>query len=132
MRTLLARACDHANLDVTAVADLPAALAECDETLFDLLVTDYSLPGGTGSQLVATLQERLATHMPPVLLVTAQLESVSLEERNLFYAALEKPFRLADLFDRLEEMRVLAAPRKRSGVMTRDEAIRMSKLGTDE
>lgn len=125
MRALLARAGAHCGHRVQSAADVAEGLKAFEETSFDLVITDYSLPDGTGAGLVRELQERLREHMPPVLLVTATLDEVEEDERDLFYAALNKPFRLAQLFDRLEEMRGLVKQRRASGVVERDDAARI-------
>lgn len=59
---------------------------------FDVVVTDYRMPGLTGADVCRAVRERLGDAAPPFVLVTGSLREVTSSERALFAAALEKPF----------------------------------------
>lgn len=132
MRALTARAGGHMNMQVFAVESVAEALEVAAEEELDALVVDYFLPDGTGGGLVEELQERLGPHRPPALLVTATPEQVPEAQKELFIGMLAKPFRLADLYDAIEEMRK-QRKRARSGVRARSaEAEALERSGTED
>jgi DNA-binding response OmpR family regulator len=81
--------------DVTSTADPAAALDLVTRGPWDLVVTDYDLPGMTGLALLAAI--RVADPVLPVLLVTAS-EQVRVPMRMLSPdALLAKPVHSAEL-----------------------------------
>ena len=76
---------------VTATGGL-AALAELEQRSFDLVVTDYNMPGMDGLELLKAI--RLMRSEMPVIMVTAySSDAVKAEARRLHvYRYLTKPF----------------------------------------
>jgi CheY-like chemotaxis protein len=82
-----------------AARDVDTAIQAVKQKQFDLIVSDYRMPGKTGIDLLMELAE-LGSHIP-VLLVSAyadpQTEAIA---RNLgAVALLKKPFRRQQLLD---------------------------------
>lgn len=61
---------------------------------FDLVITDYSMPGMTGNELAARI--RVSAPHQPVLMITAYSEELALEN-NPVDAILSKPFSFHEL-----------------------------------
>ncbi len=70
------------------------ALALFRKEPFDLVITDYSMPGMNGRELAAEIR-KLTPHQP-VVMVTAYLEDLGLEN-NEIDAVLSKPFSFQEL-----------------------------------
>jgi CheY-like chemotaxis protein len=69
------------------------ALLQRSEALeFDLLVTDYAMPGMTGAELATQVRERWPGL--PILLLTGYADPAT---RNEDYPVLRKPFRQNEL-----------------------------------
>lgn len=103
MLRTLALFLQRAGYDVVAVAEFQRALELIEDELFDMLVTDLDLPGGTGMDLVATASS-LRPHIRSVLMtgyscsaIRKQADALSLVEY------LEKPFDPDDLVAALED-----------------------------
>jgi two-component system response regulator ResD len=80
---------------VTVAHDGSEALAWLDRRCFDLVVTDYRLPGLDGRALCRELRRRDAHARPPVVMVTAGAADLDLSElrRDLeLTEILAKPF----------------------------------------
>lgn len=77
--------------DVVAFGSAEAAIKEAGSTGFDVLITDFALPGINGADLIA----RIAEQRPglPTLLITAYAESAE----SASYPVLTKPFASDDL-----------------------------------
>jgi len=83
--------------DATGVDSAEEAISTYRNSAFDVVVTDYSMPGKDGFELAAQLQE--LEPQPGLILITG-LELQSQQEINaheLFDAILIKPFRLEKL-----------------------------------
>ena len=83
---------------VEKVGDGETALAKYDGGGYDLVITDFLMPGMDGLELARLIKER-ARHTP-VVLVTAHWERLSqLQQARLRHvdAVLEKPFSLEEL-----------------------------------
>lgn len=120
MRSLIKRAASRAGMNVVDVSTLAEARAAIAATWFDLMVVDYHLPDGPGSQLAAEIKNALGAAAPPTLLITATPDEVPGEELDLFIDVLPKPFRLGALNDLIDAVRTLVRPaRQRSGVELR-------------
>lgn len=92
MLRTLATFLERAGFDVVAVAEFQRALELIEDELFDTLVTDLDLPGGTGLDLVLTAND-LRPHMRSVLMTgygSSALKKRVGELTLLEY--LEKPF----------------------------------------
>lgn len=87
---------------VVVVGDGERALAKYEEGKYDLVITDFSMPGIDGLDLAGLIKARAPRQ--PVLLVTAHAETVSNNEKaRLQYvdAMLAKPFSQQELHDAL-------------------------------
>jgi CheY-like chemotaxis protein len=65
---------------VTTVATAEQALQTAASTKFDLIVSDYKLPGMTGSDLIRALRQEGKT--VPVILLSGYVEALGLNEEN--------------------------------------------------
>lgn len=85
---------------------------------FDLLLTDYNLPGMRGTELIATLKSQGVT-VPMVLFTAYDSPKLAREVRKLGVAAyIAKPFLMEDMLDtirRLIDTRVYSMDRAANG-----------------
>lgn len=70
-------------LDVKMFADPTAALAHCTDTMPDLLLVDYMMPGMDGHELIQALRALPSSREVPIVMVTAA------DERRVRQRALE-------------------------------------------
>lgn len=124
MRRLLTRALGRGCIVRTA-ATARGAIEWRGEV--DLLVTDLMLPDGKGPDVALALRQRKARL--PVLLITATPEELDPKDASLFVDVLEKPFRLAQLYDALAGAKAAARPRVRSAIVAADEQTASKKDG---
>ena len=91
---------------VEAVGDGEGAIAKYDGgRRYDLVITDFAMPGIDGLELARLLKERAP--QKPVLLLTAHLETVSSQEKIRLQnvdAVVGKPFTLEELNEALVSM----------------------------
>ncbi len=84
--------------EVTTVSNGTEALAACEGQEFDLIITDYLMPGINGMILLSQLREKQIK--TPVILVGGTISTFGakeiLRERD-FAAVLPKPFDVEDL-----------------------------------
>lgn len=73
------------------------ALGLFDQGHFDLVITDYSMPGMKGDELAAALKSR--SPGLPVIMITAYVEKLTGENSRLVYVneLVGKPFRLEQI-----------------------------------
>ena len=103
MRRTLTIFLEQAGFDVVAVAEFQRALELIRGELFDTLVTDLDLPGGTGFDLVHTAKA-LHPAMRSVLMTGYSCSAIRQQARDLaLHGYLEKPFDPSDLVARLKE-----------------------------
>ncbi len=94
---------EKAGFDVVAVAEFQRALELIRGELFDTLVTDLDLPGGTGLDLVHTVKA-LHPAMRSVLITGFGCSAFrQLANELALHGYLEKPFDPDDLVARLKE-----------------------------
>jgi len=91
---------------VWAVESGEAALAELAQRRFDLVITDFSMPGMHGDQLVARIRQQ--TPAQPIIMATAFAEQYKVfgQAAGPVDALLLKPFSIKELREAIE--RVLA------------------------
>ena len=90
---------------VVAAADNGAdALALHEEGAFDLVITDYSMPGMKGDELAAALRARNPNQK--ILMISAYVEKLTGEGTPLRNVdeLLAKPFRLEDIKDAMRKV----------------------------
>jgi CheY-like chemotaxis protein len=71
------------DVQVAAFEDPAGALAECDRSAPDLIITDYKMPNMSGAEFIGRLRAIGPCHDIPVMVLTAY------DERPLRMAALE-------------------------------------------
>jgi CheY-like chemotaxis protein len=98
MRQLL----EHCGCEVEAVGDGNAALTSLAERRFDLVITDLSMPGMPGDQLVAKIRQAIPTQR--ILMATAFAEEYRMFSRHAgtVDGLLLKPFTFRELQDAIE------------------------------
>jgi len=93
---------ERAGFDVVAVAEFQRALELIEDELFDTLVTDLDLPGGTGLDLVLTANN-LRPKMRSVLMTGYSCSAIKKQAGELsLLRYLEKPFDPDELVRTLE------------------------------
>jgi len=91
----------EAGYQVVEADSVGAALAIlADDPAFDVVATDYAMPGQTGAELIAALQTRWPAL--PVLMITGYAEGA--KDVGPEVARLSKPFRLEELIDAISAM----------------------------
>lgn len=99
-RIVLARMLDALGFEVVQASDVPEAAAVIDSTSFDLVVSDYLMPSGTGLDLV----EGAKRAGSPFILLTGFGAKENLDDRRakLVDAYLTKPVASSDLASAVE------------------------------
>jgi CheY-like chemotaxis protein len=90
--------------EVVTVDSGAGALALFDQNRFDLVITDYTMPGMKGSELAVALKARLPGL--PVIMITAHVDMLKTNSEALTGVdhLVGKPFELADLRDAIEKV----------------------------
>jgi CheY-like chemotaxis protein len=85
--------------EVQTVGGAKEALALLEETRFDFIITDYSMPDMKGDELATIIKQRWPKQ--PVIMLTAHAEMLKNSGRKLagVDALINKPFLLNDLRD---------------------------------
>jgi two-component system, NtrC family, response regulator AtoC len=93
------RCLQRLGFEVTTAHSGEAALALAAETAFDAIVTDQTMPGMTGEELVRQLLARDPQLGPRLVLMSGDIESPPCRKivATTGCRAIEKPFHLADL-----------------------------------
>ncbi|HEU0060780.1 MAG TPA: response regulator [Hyphomicrobiaceae bacterium] len=124
MRAYVRRLLANSGYRVEVVVDGKAALAAARRRLPDLILSDVMMPGLDGFQLLAKLREDAALHDVPVIFLSARAgEEAKIE--GLRAGAddyLVKPFSARELLARVETNIKLAATRRESARILREEA----------
>ena len=81
-----------------------AALVELAQRKFDLVITDFSMPGMQGDHLVTRISQLIPTQ--PVIMITAFVEEYKVfgETSGWVDALLLKPFAFQELRDAIEQV----------------------------
>ena len=87
-----------------------AALVKLAQRKFDLVITDFSMPGMHGDQLVARIRQLIPTQ--PVIMITAFVEEYKIfgEASGRVDALLLKPFAFQELRDAIEQVLIQVQP----------------------
>ena len=131
LRLLLRRALAHHGFSTTTVASGEEALQSAWTEQPRVAIVDYMLPGMTGAELMQRLQQSLGDGAPTALLVTGTPESVSEEERALFWGVLAKPFRIPTLVHLVDKLADAGHGRARSGLVARPGVDPLDRTGED-
>lgn len=102
VRTSLLRLLTHAGHFVDLAGSGEAALALLDEKPFDLVITDFSMPGMKGDQLVARIRERWPAQ--PIVMSTAFVDEYKVfgQPAGTVDALVLKPFTLGELLEAID------------------------------
>jgi CheY-like chemotaxis protein len=80
------------------VADAKHALLLFEPGKFDLVITDYEMPGMKGDELASIIKSQAPAQ--PVIILTGYLERLERDEKPIVAdAVLGKPFPMAELLD---------------------------------
>jgi CheY-like chemotaxis protein len=99
IREMMCTLLDLAGFAVVACETAEDGLDALREQKFDLLLTDYALPGYSGSWLLETAEAEGLIHDTPVLVVTAHPDA----QLARSYEVIQKPFDLDDLVERIRQ-----------------------------
>ena len=114
--SLLGRALAREGMQVSLIADVDRAVETIVREKPTIVILDYGLPRTNGGRIARELREIMGDDCPPLLLITGDLGGVSLDDRGVFDATLEKPVPLAVL---TQTLRTLTRRRPMSGVRMR-------------
>lgn len=94
----------HDGHEVQAVDSGEAALAMLDQRPFDLIITDFSMAGMKGDQLVALIRQRRPDQ--PIIVATAFAEVFKIfgTQSGGVELLLEKPFTMAELREAIDRV----------------------------
>ncbi|MFK7987672.1 MAG: response regulator transcription factor [Sandaracinaceae bacterium] len=98
LREAVARILENRGHHVLRAPDGPTAVQMAKDHEVDLMVLDYMMPGMDGEMVLGAMDEP-----PPTLLLTADLQALPRAAEMGAAAGLEKPFRVPDLLDAVEE-----------------------------
>ena len=85
----------QAGAEVTWVTDGPSAIEQLHRVRFDLVITDYQMPGATGVEVLEAARTSGPNTTTPAILLTArelELDVPSLREHLSVDVTLPKPF----------------------------------------
>jgi CheY-like chemotaxis protein len=104
MRQSIKLLLEHDGHKVFPVDSSKAALVELAERRFDLVITDFLMPGIQGDELVAHIRKLIPTQ--PILMVTAFLNEYEKygQASGGIHALLLKPFSRQELQDAIEQV----------------------------
>ncbi|MDI3339875.1 MAG: response regulator [Sphaerobacter sp.] len=100
---LIAWALDDAGFAVRSAASVAEALRLCDQATPDLVVVDFLLPDGLGSDLICALRQRCLARVRAVV-ISAHPRAAELARSIDADACLRKPFDLDDFFSTVERL----------------------------
>jgi CheY-like chemotaxis protein len=95
--------------DVGTACSGKEALAKLEQSRFDLVITDYEMPGMKGDELAAAIKTRDAQQ--PVVMITAYAELLQSSGNPLtgVYCLISKPFLLENLREAIAKVTPVAA-----------------------
>ena len=109
---------EHDGHEVTPADSGEAALAQLAQRKFDLVITDFSMPGMQGDQLVARIRQLMPNQ--PIIMTTGFVEEYKVfgQESGRVDALLLKPFSHEDLHEAVEKALFAEHPEQTSGMPT--------------
>jgi DNA-binding response OmpR family regulator len=114
IRDMLTTLLDMAGFAVVPCDTAEAGLTALREQAFDVILTDYALPGHTGLWLLEQAEAEGLIQDAPVLIVTAHPNVAGVGG----YEVIEKPFDLDDLVERIRYRVEGEGPRRRRAAST--------------
>jgi DNA-binding NtrC family response regulator len=115
MRRVLARVMGWRGFEPMVFADAASALEAIMDMRPLVITVDYDLGGATGLDLARSVEQKLGSDAPPMILVSAVADRIPAADRARFAAVHSKPFRASALLDDVERL-AQRSERKRSGV----------------
>lgn len=115
---------------VNSCKDGKTALAEVENTPVDVLITDIVLAGSDGFVLMENLKEKLGSKMPKII-VTSSLSHEGFINKALSLGAsyfMIKPYEMANLESRIEDVLGLKEPSKDKAVLQKDYKTMRTKI----
>jgi CheY-like chemotaxis protein len=116
VRRALKMLLEHDGHEVWLVDSGETALERLAQRRFDLIITDFSMPGMHGDELVARIRELLPSQ--PIIMATAFVEEFKVfgQPAGNVDALLLKPFGLNELRDAIERVLTQEQPHQTSGL----------------
>ena len=104
IRDAMKQLLEHCGCEVEAFDNGPAALARLAEHSFDLVITDFSMPGMPGDQFVARVRDRWPNQR--IIMATAFVEEYKVfgQPAAAVDGLLYKPFTFKNLRDVIDEV----------------------------
>lgn len=85
----------RAGLDVTHLQDGALAVEAAAKSQFDLIITDYQMPGNTGDELCRSIRNGETNRSTPIILCTAkgyEIDAAAMQQEYGILKAFSKPF----------------------------------------
>ncbi|MFC1597558.1 response regulator [Planctomycetota bacterium] len=100
-RAVVAFNLEQAGYRVTTAANVAEALKLAEKEPFDLVITDYYMPGDTGTNLIRMLRKIDHYADIPMILITAKANELNLKylSKSLSVHVVSKPCSIARLMD---------------------------------
>jgi len=104
---------EHDGHEVWQADSGEAALSEMAKRRFDLVITDFSMPGMQGDQLVTRIRQMIPTQ--PIIMITAFVEDYKVfgEASGRVDALLDKPFTFQELREAIKRVLIQEQPDQR-------------------
>src|SRR4029077_2273111 len=112
IRDMLSALLDMSGYAVRACATAEEALDALREEAFDLMLTDYALPGRTGLWLIEQAAAEGLKEATPVMMMTAHPHVAAAGDYEVIY----KPFDVDDLIERIRRRTEHAKPPRRQSL----------------
>jgi CheY-like chemotaxis protein len=110
VREAMQRMLEHCGHEVEQAENGESALAQLARREFDVVITDFSMPGMHGDQLVARIRERLP--MQHIIMASGFVDEYRVfgQPSSHVDALLLKPFTFQELQDAVERVMAVAEP----------------------
>jgi CheY-like chemotaxis protein len=104
VRQSIAMLLEHAGHEVAMAADGEAALTQLAQTRFDLVITDFFMPGMHGDELATRIRDRWPAL--PIIMITGFVEESTVFGREIrkVDALLLKPFKFSELVEAIDSV----------------------------
>lgn len=97
---------ERAGFEVVVARDGQQAIAQLKARAFDVVLTDFQMPGATGEELCRVIRHDLQLMQLPILMCSAkglELDSEEMRSRWGVSAIIYKPFSVRDIVTRLRD-----------------------------
>ena len=108
-RSLISRAVERVGHEVQVAEDGRNALQLMEQEAFDLVITDWHMPGMTGTELIARIREQ-RPKLPVIMITGCVHECEVYDEASVRAdALLFKPFSIPKLYEAIDRVLAVAA-----------------------